>query len=105
MPQLSQSSIYAQYGFTKLFKTAGRGNVTLVKELIKKGADVNIKNLVSLYVDLAFKFEMSLSGHVHLSLALLLHSYTHALYLVLNIYVYVFMFTYLHFTSVFTYAF
>jgi hypothetical protein len=62
LPQLSQSSIYAQYGFTKLFKTAGRGNVILVKELIKKGADVNIKNLVSLYVDLAFKFEMFLSG-------------------------------------------
>jgi hypothetical protein len=52
-----------------------------VKELIKKGADVNIKNLVSLHVDPAFKFEMSLSSpnltYTSLSLSLSTYMYTY----------------------------
>ena len=38
---------FLQFGLTKLFKAAARGNLPLVKELIKKGADVNFTNSVS----------------------------------------------------------
>ena len=48
--------IYVQYGFTKLYRTAGRGNLILTKELIKKGADVNIKTLVIYCAFLTIKF-------------------------------------------------
>ena len=35
-----------QYGCTLLYKAVGRGNIIFAKDLIRSGADVNIKNLV-----------------------------------------------------------
>jgi ankyrin repeat protein len=34
-----------QGGCTRLYRAVGRGNLPLMKDLLKKGADVNIKNL------------------------------------------------------------
>jgi Ankyrin repeats (many copies) len=34
-----------QYGCTLLYKAVGRGNIPLAKDLINRGANVNIKNL------------------------------------------------------------
>jgi ankyrin repeat protein len=41
----SFSQLFSQYGCTLLYKAVGRGNIPLAKDLIKRGANVNIKNL------------------------------------------------------------